>query len=167
MNICSLDYCDKPARSNGPSMCPMHYHRQYRHGTPEMLATESGITVSHGRRYKTKYNPTHPLASKHGIVYVHRMVLFDAIGYGPHACHWCKRPIDWAAKGDPNELQPDHLNGLGDDNALENLVPSCRGCNVARALQARSAALREAGYWSGNDTVAHLKGTQRREPIVA
>lgn len=164
---CTIEGCDKAPRSRLAELCAMHYHRIYRHGSPDKQARSSGISVSNGRRYKTKYNPKHPLASKHGIVYAHRMVLFDAIGYGPHSCHWCGGEIDWKPKGQPGELQPDHLNNMGDDNRLENLVPACRGCNVARAQQARSQALRANGWWSGNDTIAHLKGASRRTPVRA
>lgn len=158
---CTVDGCEKKPRSANADWCPMHYHRWYRHGSVHKVATEAGITASLGRRYRTKYAPRHPLASKHGIVYVHRMVLFDAIGRGPHSCHWCETEIDWAPKGDPRELQPDHINGDGSDNRIENLVPSCRRCNTTRGGQARSDALRDAGFWSGNDTVAHLKSGGR------
>lgn len=164
---CEIDGCSKPARSRTAELCKMHYHRQYRHGSTSMVATRSGVSVSNGRKYKTKHAPRHPLASKHGIVYVHRMVLFDAIGYGPHACHWCGTEVDWKPKGTPGELQPDHLNNQGDDNRLENLAPSCRSCNAGRAGQARSKALREAGWWSGNDTIAHLRNGGRAQPIEA
>lgn len=158
---CTLDGCEKPGRSGSASLCPMHYHRQYRHGDVNRVANEAGITASLGRRYRTKHAPTHPLASKHGVVYVHRMVLFDAIGRGPHACHWCGTEVEWARKGDPRELQPDHLNGDGADNRIENLVPACRRCNTARGGQARHDALRAAGWWSGNDTIAALKNGGR------
>lgn len=30
---CQVEGCNKPARSRVASMCPMHYHRQYRYGT--------------------------------------------------------------------------------------------------------------------------------------
>ena len=158
---CILDGCDKTARSAAPSLCPMHYHRQYRHGDVNALANTSGVTVSKGRRYRTARAPGHPLAGKSGVVYVHRMVLFDSIGPGVHACHWCNTAVEWAPKGHPRELQPDHLNGDGADNGIDNLVPSCRRCNTARAQQARSDALRAAGFWSGSDTIAGLRSGGR------
>jgi hypothetical protein len=144
----------------------MHYHRQYRHGDVNAVAHKSGVTASMGRRYRTRYAPTHPLASKHGIVYEHRQVLYDAIGGGVHHCFWCGTDVEWAPKGDPKELQPDHLNGDGADNRIENLVPSCRRCNTTRGIQARHDALREAGFWSVNDTIAELKSGGRAERIV-
>jgi hypothetical protein len=143
----------------------MHYHRQYRHGDVNAVAHESGVTASLGRRYRTKYAPQHPLAGKRGIVYVHRMVLFDAIGPGAHACHWCGTAVEWTRKGEPRELQPDHLNGDGADNRVENLVPACRGCNTGRGSQARHDALRGAGFWSVNDTIAELKSGGRAKRV--
>lgn len=164
---CTIDGCSKPARARTSELCKMHYHRQYRHGSTSMVATSSGVSVSNGRKYKTQYAPRHPLAGKHGNVYVHRMVLFDAIGYGPHACHWCGTEVDWKPKGTPGELQPDHLNNQGDDNRLENLAPSCRACNAGRAIQARARALRAAGWWSEHDTIARLATGGRTAPVEA
>jgi 5-methylcytosine-specific restriction endonuclease McrA len=161
-----LDGCEKPSRNKGGgALCKMHYHRQYRHGSTDKAAHLSDVTASLGRRYTSTYKPGHPLASKHGKVYTHRLVLFEAIGYGPHVCHWCETEIDWLPKGDPQELQPDHLNGDGADNRIENLVTSCRSCNTARGCQARAAALRAAGWWSNNDTIAALANGGRSAPV--
>lgn len=165
---CTLPDCDKPSRNkSSAALCKMHYHRQYRHGSTNKVATEAGITVSLGRRYRTRYKPGHPLASKHGVVYEHRLVLFDTIGYGPHACHWCEAEVDWLPKGDPRCLQVDHLNNDGGDNRPENLAPSCMSCNSGRAIQRRADALRAAGWWSQNDTIAALKSGGRRPRIEA
>lgn len=165
---CTITGCEKPVRSAGAEWCGMHYHRWYRHGSTDKVAHNSDVTASLGRRYTRTYAPAHPLANKNGSVYTHRMVLFDAIGPGPHACHWCDSEVDWLPKGDPRELQPDHLNNDGADNDLSNLVPACRGCNSKRGLQRRSDALRAAGWWSNNDTVAALKGGRhpRVEPAA-
>jgi hypothetical protein len=166
MFTCTLEDCDKPSRNRlSAALCKMHYHRQYRHGSTDRVATESGVTASFGRRYTAKYNPSHPLADKRGKVYTHRMVLFDEIGYGPHECHWCGTEVDWLPKGDPQELQPDHLNNIGDDNRLENLAPSCRACNTGRGVQRRADALRAAGWWSNNDTIAELRNGGRAHRI--
>lgn len=163
---CILGDCDKPSRNpKSAALCPMHYHRQYRHGSTDKVAHESGITVSLGRRYRRISATNHPLADKSGGAYEHRVVLYDAIGTGPHPCHWCSAEVDWLPKGDPRCLQVDHVNGDGADNRAANLVPSCGGCNTARALQARSEALRVAGWWSRNDTIAHLASGGRR-PLV-
>jgi 5-methylcytosine-specific restriction endonuclease McrA len=143
----------------------MHYHRWYRHGDVNKTARESSITASLGRRYRTVAAKGHPMAMKNGRAYEHRKVLFDDIGHGIHHCHWCGTEVEWTTKGDPRELHPDHLNGDGSDNRLENLVPACRRCNAARGSQARHDALRDAGWWSGNDTIAHLKGGGRAPRI--
>jgi len=161
MGDCILDGCDKPGRSSGPSLCPMHYHRQYRHGSVDKHAPTSGVTVSFGRRYKTTYQPSHPLADKGGRVYVHRMVLYDTLGLGPHPCHWCDKELDWLPKGDERAIQVDHLNHLGDDNRPENLVPACGPCNTARGAQRKHQALLDAGWWSVHDTVANTKQGRR------
>lgn len=164
--ICSAPSCEKPSRSPGSELCKMHYHRQYRHGA-DVSANQTSVTASHGRRYRYLYLPKHPLAAKNGKVYEHRAVLYDVIQAGPHACHWCGVPVDWLPRGHENELQVDHLNGIGDDNAPANLVPSCRYCNVRRAAQKRSAALRAAGWWSQHDTIARLHSAPRKPPVVA
>lgn len=164
-NVCTEDGCGILARSKTASLCPKHYHRQYRHGSTTTVSDRT-ISASNGRRYKAKYAPTHPLASRRGVVYVHRMVLFDAIGPGPHACHYCGTTVNWVRRGEPQELLPDHVNNMGDDNRIENLVPSCRSCNTARGMQARHDAHVKAGWWSRNDTVARLK-VGHRHPRIA
>lgn len=162
-NACSVPDCEKPLRSSGSEWCAMHYHRVYRHGSVDKV--DSAVpSVSLGRRYTREYLPRHPLANKSGQVYTHRLVLFNEIGPGPHACHWCGTYIDWLPKGHPRELQPDHLNNDGGDNRPENLVPSCRPCNISRGSQRRQDALREQGFWSNHDTVAALGP---RKPRVA
>lgn len=163
---CTLPECNKPSRSKSANMCPMHYHRAYRHGDVNKVAHRSGVTVSHGRRYKTVTSKGHPLAHASGKVYEHRLVLWEAIGPGWHACHHCQRPVSWDhGKGHPDTLQVDHLNNYGDDNRPENLAPSCLDCNSTRGAQRRADALREAGWWSSNDTIDALK-SQRRRPRI-
>lgn len=162
---CTVDGCSKPTRAPGSDLCPMHYHRRYRHGSVDKVSHRSGITASLGRRYIVRSAAHHPLADKYGRVYVHRQVLYDAIGPGPHSCHWCGTQIDWKPKGAPGELQPDHLNNDGADNRLENLVPSCRRCNSTRGSQRKADALRAAGWWSQHDTIATLRTQGRADRI--
>lgn len=164
---CSVEGCDKPTRSSGSNLCKMHYHRQYRHGDVNKTAARSGITVSAGRRYKNVYLPHHPLATKYGTVYAHRAVLYDKIGPGSHACHWCGKAVRWeATRGDDDLLTADHLNAIGDDNSPDNLVPSCVRCNNSRAAQSRHAALRSAGWWSAHDTIERLTTGGRKPTVV-
>lgn len=163
---CTVDACAKPTRTPGSAMCGMHYHRLYRHGDVNRRATDGSVRLDRGGRYQSTTRPGHPLARKSGRVYTHRAVLYDAIGPGLHPCHWCSAQISWDSTiGDANCLNVDHLNGQRDDNRLENLVPACTSCNVTRGAQARSAALRAAGWWSKHDTVSKQRSGTRRAPI--
>jgi len=164
---CNVPGCEKPTRSKSAELCKMHYHRQYRHGSVHKDAHNTDITASNGRRYKSLYKPGHPLAGASGKVYEHRFVLYEKIGPGPHTCHWCDAEVDWLPKGEPGALVADHLNDYGDDNRPENLAPSCSSCNTTRGAQQRSDALRAAGWWSVNDTVAQLTRGGRRDRIAA
>lgn len=164
---CSVSECGKPPRNRTAELCGMHYHRVYRHGRLDASAPESGISVSHGRRYLSTYVPDHPLAAKNGKAYVHRVVLYDSIGPGPHPCHWCAKPVDWVAKGQPDCLHVDHLNNIGDDNDPANLVPSCMPCNGARGSARRRQALLDAGWWSEHDTIARLRDPSRQRKTAA
>lgn len=157
---CSIEGCDKPARSRSAEWCKMHYHRWYRHGSTDACA-RGVATRSDGSRYRLITATGHPLDTACGRVYEHRVVLFDAIGEGPHACHWCGIEVHWFPSDGDKELQPDHLNSIRDDNRPENLVPSCRGCNTTRGSQSRADALRAAGFWSNNDTRARLRNQRR------
>lgn len=162
---CVVDGCEKPSRSNVPAMCKMHYHRWYRHGSTDKVA-RSKRTRTDESRYRSISRPTHPLAMSSGRIYEHRMVLFDEIGPGSHPCHWCGRSVTWMLPvGDPDNLQVDHLNGVRNDNRLDNLVVSCPNCNVGRGMQKRSDSLRSEGWWSRNDTVAGLRNGGRRPRI--
>lgn len=158
---CTIDECEKPARSKSAALCPMHYHRQYRHGDVTKSAFTTEVTASKGRRYQVVYAPGHPVAGVRGMAYAHRIALHDSIGPGEHPCHWCGCLVSWDwPRSHPAALQVDHLNDLGDDNAPSNLAPACRRCNPGRGAQRRSDALRAAGWWSGHDTVGAL-GTRR------
>ena len=163
MNTCTIDGCDKNLRSPGAIYCKMHYHRWYRHGSPHKVATGSGVTASRGRRYRTVVMHGHPLARANGKVYVHRAALYDALDGNDAACHYCATPLRWSStRGDADVLQVDHLNDDGADNRPENLVPCCAPCNTAKAQARRHLALRAAGYWSTNDTIAALRSPDQR-----
>lgn len=87
----------------------------------------AGFCIDNG--YMLLTGSTHPLARR-GSVFEHRKVLYDAIGPGPHQCHWCSKTLEWGGR---YGLQADHLDGDRLNNDPENLVPSCPGCNMKRS----------------------------------
>lgn len=165
MQKCAVDECQNKPRSRTAELCPKHYHRMYRHGSLDKVASNIASPFKQARTYRRIQRTGHPLAGKTGMLYEHRFVLYETIGPGTHACHWCGKDVAWGFKGDPDLLIVDHLNGIEHDNRAENLAPTCNGCNSGRAAQARALHLRTLGYWSGNDTIAGLK-THQRKPAV-
>jgi 5-methylcytosine-specific restriction endonuclease McrA len=156
------DGCENAPRTGSAELCPKHYHRWYRHGSTDLATTEINVSVSHGRRYRLKEIPSHPLAGRNGKVYEHRMVLYDAIGPGPHPCYWCGVTLDWLPGSTPGAIEVDHLNAISDDNRIDNLVPACRNCNSGRGSQARADVLRSLGWWSNHDTIESLGARKPR-----
>ena len=156
---CSVDGCTTSARSGGAELCSKHYFRQYRHGDPLAVYWDQAVRVTHGRRYKSAYLPDHPLSMKNGKVYVHRAVLFDVIGFGPHLCHWCGTPLTWGGTSSTS-LAVDHLDGFGDNNDPGNLVPSCPACNAGRGIHLKQAA-NSGRWWNGDGAAAVLRTLSR------
>ena len=121
------------------TVCSAHRHRLWRYGdvqadvpiTPRR--PRGSGSIKNGYLYVPRRG--HPLVAADGNVKAHRVVLYEAIGPGVHACHWCGCPIDWDVRDmkDPRCLTVDHLNDVKDDNRLENLVASCGPCNTQRA----------------------------------
>jgi hypothetical protein len=141
----------------------MHCHRWYRHGSVDKVMKDKGISVRKSRRYKSRYMPPHPRASKHGIVYAHRQVLYDTVGEEDVACHWCGKALDWRLpNGNAHAVVVDHLNGVGGDNRPENPALSCPQCNSDRGLQERCELALSRGYWPANDARAHLAHEPRK-----
>lgn len=164
---CTMPGCDKPARSRTAALCPMHYHRDYRHGNVDRTAHASGVSVRKPRRYVARYLPSHPLAMKNGKVWAHRAALFDSMHGADPRCWNCDAPLSWAShRGDADVVHVDHIDGDGANNDLENLRPSCMGCNTGRGTQERSDALRLQGWWSRNDTIGALRTDGRRDRIA-
>lgn len=164
--LCTVEGCTNAPRNWGASLCSKHYHRQYRHGDVTITAQASGVSVRKPRRYRTVSMRNHPLAMANGRVYLHRMILFDALdGKNPH-CYWCGAQLDWSKRrGDPACVNVDHLDGDTGNNERSNLEPSCGRCNSTRGVQERSRALRAAGLWSGYDTVATLRSGGRAAAV--
>lgn len=158
---CSVMGCMNPTRTSSAQLCGKHYHRWYRHGTTDKTVISDGEhpTAQPGKKYRTTQQPDHPLAPPCGRMMVHRIVLFDLIGYGPHHCHWCGCVVNW--NDQTSNLEADHLDFDKWNNHPENLVPACHGCNSGRAAHVRSAANRSAGWWGGVGANAVMRSLGR------
>jgi len=87
--------------------------------------------------YRYVKRPGHPLAPKSGQLPLHRVVLYDKIGPGPHPCHGCGAEVNWSsARTGQGALIADHLDGDKTNNDPSNLAPSCHPCNTRRAYDA-------------------------------
>lgn len=131
--LCVVPGCQNLRGGYRSGICNSCYYRLKRTRSLDKRAWKYRALSSHG--YVALYKREHPLATASGFVYEHRQVLYDAIGSGPHACRWCGTPVDWI-KGRciRGALVPDHIDGVKTNNALDNLVPACNSCNVARGL---------------------------------
>lgn len=81
----------------------------------------------------------HPLAQDsgngYGKIYEHRLVLFDKIGPLDHECHWCGKWLCWSNDCGSDSIVVDHLDSNEWNNDQDNLVPSCRRCNIQRSIR--------------------------------
>lgn len=115
-----------------PAVCNGCHYRLKRTGT--LARREWAYRSRCAQGYIRVFKTTHPLAIG-GYVYEHRQVLYDAIGPGPHPCHWCRTDINWVVgRISRGALVPDHVDGDKANNNIDNLVPSCHRCNASRGL---------------------------------
>lgn len=129
--ICSVPECDRVVK--GRRLCGMHYMRARRHDGDTNAGEGrygNGYITSDG--YVLIGRTGHPLARQKGQVLQHRVVLYDAIGPGPHPCHWCGATVVWTEQVTTDALVVDHLDENRANNHLSNLVPSCNPCNANR-----------------------------------
>jgi hypothetical protein len=128
--LCVVENCRNHSGYTS-GICNSCYYRLRRTGT--LKRREWKYRSLHSNGYIVVFDAIHTLATRDGWLYEHRKVLFDAIGDGPHTCHWCKRPVQWVkGRCSRGALVPDHLDADKTNNALSNLVPSCNRCNVFR-----------------------------------
>lgn len=127
---CSIADCTAFAKCRG--LCIKHYTRFRRTGTPHRH--QVFFQRPHSQGYLTLNVPGHPLTmnQRNTTVYVHRLVLFDSIGFGPHQCHWCSKHVNWGGRYRPDALEADHLDRNRANNDPVNLAPSCHACNTRR-----------------------------------
>lgn len=104
--------------------------------------------------------PDHPIANSSGWVGEHRMVLYDAIGGGPHPCHWCGLALTWHGPAS-GRINADHVDGTRLNNVAENLVPACLVCNLARGV-VRAKELRAGDPAAPPRPRLHWKAVVRR-----
>ena len=111
-----------PERKLAASQIPQSRFGTKRFGTSKGFY-RAGYLILTGQR--------HPLAIG-GALAEHRKVLYDAIGPGPHECHWgCGKLLQW---GGTDGIHVDHVDGDRANNSRENLVVSCGACNCLRAF---------------------------------
>lgn len=125
MTTCEVENCEKPVRCK--NLCQLHYDRMRRYGRLDNIKAKAGSGYTRNNGYRARYNPTHVLSKNCNWVYEHRLVLFEEIGYGPHQCSICGTLINWGY-----DLQVDHIDFDRQNNALENLRPTCGPCNRQR-----------------------------------
>lgn len=129
---CSTEFSRYPSqvKTDVPYCSGSCWHTSRR--KPKAVATPRELLPN---RYFSAHAPNHPLATEGGRVGPHRIVLYDAIGPGPHPCHWCGESVAWAVRRATRrgDLVVDHVDGNRRNNKLANLVPSCHGCNVNRS----------------------------------
>lgn len=124
VRICIVEGCSMHA---GGRMCSTHYLRLKNTGTTDLPPPRPPSAWDQGNGYLMTVDHACPIANRAGRVYVHRRALFDAIGLGPHECHWCHCHVNWFAG-----LHVDHVDTDRRNNAATNLVPSCQPCNARR-----------------------------------
>lgn len=119
--VCLINDCGKPTGTRD-GVCGMHYNRMHRYGTYEKKPIKGYTIGSNG--YLITTNKEHPLADKHGRLYMHRMIAFDA--NISMICHVCNAQQSW------DTCHVDHLDDDKLNNNINNLAVACPTCNQSR-----------------------------------
>lgn len=122
---CTAKGCDRDIRYRSLELCQKHYFRLWRTGTTDARKPNPRLVTPNG--YVRVYAPDHTLAEKNGYVLEHRKVAFDDINGELKSCSLCGIDIDWT------NCHVDHIDNNRQNNAPENLRPTCIGCNVMRS----------------------------------
>ena len=78
-------------------------------------------------KYCTEHRQAQGPYIYHQGIAEHRSEMQRAYGSPPHRCHWCGEELHtWKL------IHIDHLDDDGQNNHLNNLVFSCRNCNLLR-----------------------------------
>jgi hypothetical protein len=136
---CKVEGCCKEVRYKAAQLCQMHYFRQRRNGTTELVRPKARPRYEDERGYQFIYAPDHPLVAK-GQFYVaeHRAVLFASIGPGLMCCALCGVSLTWAT------CDVDHIDEDPRNNARSNLRPTCLRCNTWRSMPPAHMRVRNA-----------------------
>jgi hypothetical protein len=88
--------------------------------------------------YKYVKRKNHIIAPASGRLPLHRFLLWEKIGMGPHLCHYCGTYVNWSNRRTAvGCLIAEHVDGDHLNNDPENLVPACQTCNLKRARDHR------------------------------
>lgn len=134
--------------------CVKEVNNAWNRNNPEARATASrqwreksaGRTYKNNDGYINYIGTDHPICNPSGLTRLHRLLLWDKVGGGTQECHWCGRELFWASEDRSNRLTVDHLNGIRDDNRLENLVPCCHRCNSSTSRISRRQPKPECSF---------------------
>jgi hypothetical protein len=96
--------------------------------------------------YQVGFAPEHPMAYRNGVVLEHRRVGYEKYGPGSQTCNWCGTELEWST------VEIDHLDWNRANNHPDNLVTSCKTCNLQRKSPKEEKAAEKA-----NEQAAKLK----------
>lgn len=127
---CEYQGCHRLNEGGYQAHCHHHRSQRIRQGLPVLYHADKPARKGRYFNEQTGYwlllEKTHPLATKAGYVYEHRVVAYTKYGPGPLPCHWCGKSLQW------QEIEVDHVDWERANNHPDNLVASCPQCNAAR-----------------------------------